>query len=105
MWGLFWLGYMDAAGFFDTGNSKARCCRPRGANQEEVVMVNASAWHWLRSLGCQGGDADDHARDVLPPDADVLVSSACRLAIRDWMLTILMFGFAMMILATLITFT
>merc|ERR1719498_1853207 len=51
MWGIFYLGYMDAAAFFETGNSKAsRCCRPRGANQEKVVMANASAWHWLRSL-------------------------------------------------------
>jgi hypothetical protein len=103
MWGIFYLGYMDAAAFFETGHAKARCCRPRGANQEKVVMVNASAWHWLRSLRNLRG-ADERKLDALPEDADALVSVACHLAIRDWILTILMFGFVMMILATQLTF-
>jgi hypothetical protein len=67
-------------------------------------MVNASAWHWLRSLGSLQGDADMRARDALPPDTDALVGSACRLAIRDWILNILMWLGMMMILATLLTF-
>jgi hypothetical protein len=66
-------------------------------------MVNASAWHWLRSLRNLRG-ADERKLDALPEDADALVSGACRLAIRDWILTILMFGFVMMILATQLTF-
>jgi hypothetical protein len=104
MWGIFYLGYMDAANFFETGHAKGRCCRPRGANQEEVVMVNASAWHWLRSLSSLRGETDDQARNDLPPNIDALVGSACRLAIRDWILNILMWLGMMMILATLLTF-
>jgi hypothetical protein len=102
LWGLFYLGYMDAAAFFETGNTQARCCH-RGAHQNKHNMVNASAWHWLRSLHSPPG-TNDHTCDELPAGTEALVSSACRLAIRDWILTILMFGVVMVILATQLTF-